>query len=56
VVSALLLPATFITGMFGMNVGGLPWRASPLGFADACLLMAVSVVVMLLILKRVRLI
>jgi zinc transporter len=56
VVSALLLPPTFITGLFGMNVGGLPWRASQLGFADTCLLMALSVAVMLLILKRIRLI
>jgi zinc transporter len=56
VVSALLLPPTFITGMFGMNVGGLPWRATQLGFTDVCLLMAVSAVVMLIILKRIRLI
>jgi zinc transporter len=56
VVSALLLPATFITGVFGMNVGGLPFTRDPLGFWATCGLMAASVGVMLVILRRIRLI
>ena len=31
-VAGLFLPATLITGVFGMNVGGLPGVDSPLGF------------------------
>ncbi|HEY5892373.1 MAG TPA: CorA family divalent cation transporter [Chthoniobacterales bacterium] len=32
ILTAILLPITLITGIFGMNVGGLPWVASPNGF------------------------
>ncbi|MFC0192929.1 CorA family divalent cation transporter [Aureimonas pseudogalii] len=31
ILSALLLPATLVTGFFGMNTGGMPWNASPHG-------------------------
>ena len=31
ILSALLLPATLVTGIFGMNTGGLPWSSSPSG-------------------------
>ncbi|MEJ2035642.1 MAG: zinc transporter ZntB [Maritimibacter sp.] len=32
VVSAIFLPITFITGLLGINVGGIPGAHSPLGF------------------------
>ena len=32
VVTAIGLPLTLITGVFGMNVGGLPWNEHPAGF------------------------
>jgi zinc transporter len=32
VVTALLLPPTLVTGLFGMNVEGLPFTGSPHGF------------------------
>jgi zinc transporter len=32
VVAAIFLPLTFVTGMLGMNVGGLPGLESPFGF------------------------
>lgn len=32
VVAAIFLPLTFVTGLLGMNVGGLPGVDSPLGF------------------------
>jgi zinc transporter len=32
VVTALLLPPTLVTGLFGMNVEGLPFAGSPYGF------------------------
>jgi len=31
ILSALLLPATLVTGFFGMNTGGMPWNASAHG-------------------------
>ncbi|MDR3513827.1 MAG: CorA family divalent cation transporter [Caulobacteraceae bacterium] len=31
ILSALLLPATLVTGIFGMNTGGLPWTDHKLG-------------------------
>ena len=38
IMTALLLPATFITGLFGMNTGGLPWAQAPHGTLLATLL------------------
>jgi len=32
ILSALFLPPTFITGLFGMNVKGLPLADDPRGF------------------------
>jgi magnesium transporter/zinc transporter len=32
ILSALFLPPTFITGLFGMNVKGLPFEDNPRGF------------------------
>lgn len=38
IMTALMLPATFVTGLFGMNTGGFPWAASPLGTVYATLI------------------
>ncbi|MFC0307777.1 transporter [Rhizorhabdus histidinilytica] len=38
IMTALLLPATFVTGLFGMNTGGLPWAQTPHGTFLATLL------------------
>jgi Mg2+ and Co2+ transporter CorA len=35
ILSALMLPATLVTGFFGMNTGGLPWMQHPVGTAFA---------------------
>ena len=32
IVAAIFLPMTFLTGLLGMNVGGIPLAVSPLGF------------------------
>lgn len=39
VVAAIFLPLTFVTGLLGMNVGGLPGIDSPRGFLVALLVM-----------------
>ena len=56
IVSALMLPPTFITGVFGMNVTGLPFQENAYGFWVACGLMAASAAGMLAVLRRIRLI
>ena len=41
VISTLLIPPTLIVGAFGMNVPGIPWDKSPIGFTLAsCLCLA----------------
>jgi len=38
IMTALMLPATFVTGLFGMNTGGLPWMQAPHGTLLATML------------------
>jgi zinc transporter len=56
-VTTLVMPATFVTGFFGMNTGGLPWGGdgSPMGTLLAGVTCVVAVLMMLLMLKRKRL-
>lgn len=42
VVAAIFLPLTFVTGLLGMNVGGLPGLESPMGFIGAVVIMGLS--------------
>ncbi len=42
VVAAVFLPLTFVTGLLGMNVGGLPGLENPSGFAWSMLVMVVA--------------
>jgi zinc transporter len=55
IVTAVMLPTTLITGMFGMNVAGLPWLQDPEGFWKVCLLMAFVAAGTLLLLRWRRL-
>jgi zinc transporter len=50
ILTALLLPATLVTGFFGMNTGGLPFAGSPEGtiIATALAIAASGVVYWLL--------
>jgi len=43
IVAALFLPITFVTGLFGMNVGGLPGVESPHAFLFLTLFMFVVI-------------
>ena len=56
VVAALFLPISFLTGLFGMNVGGLPLEQNPFGFAIIVAAMAVILILELLIFRWMRLI
>lgn len=55
IVTALLLPISFITGIFGMNVGGLPFLDSPGGFAWTLLLMGATLMATIILLRWRRL-
>ena len=56
VVSSLLLPPTLITGLFGMNVEGMPFHDDPYGFLGAISVLLLSTVPMLVVLRRLKLI
>jgi len=51
------MPATFVTGFFGMNTGGLPFGGDgvPMGSFYAGMTCLAAVGLMLLLLKRKRL-
>ncbi|HKJ20220.1 MAG TPA: zinc transporter ZntB, partial [Woeseiaceae bacterium] len=44
VVAAIFLPLTFVTGLLGMNVGGLPGLESPRGFLGSVVIMIAAAV------------
>jgi zinc transporter len=52
VVTTALLPITLLTGVFGMNVGGLPWLDSPSGFGHVLTMMVTLISVALVFLYR----
>ena len=54
IVAAIFLPLTFVTGLLGMNVGGLPGVDSHLGFAWSVVIMVVCAIVAALILRLKR--
>ena len=54
IVAAIFLPLTFVTGLLGMNVGGLPGVDSDFGFVAAIVAMVVCSVVAALILRWKR--
>jgi len=54
IVTVALLPITLITGIFGMNVGGLPWMDSPRGFTHTMVIIGVAVAIALALISRAR--
>ena len=51
ILSALLLPATLVTGIFGMNTGGFPWASHPLGTFYAILMAGAASIGVYLLLR-----
>jgi len=37
IITCIFLPMSFLTGLLGINVGGIPFASSPYGFLIACL-------------------
>ncbi|WKC36826.1 CorA family divalent cation transporter [Ectopseudomonas chengduensis] len=54
VITGLFLPLTFLTGLLGINVGGIPGSESPIGFFVACGLMVLLAVGQVLLFRRWR--
>jgi zinc transporter len=54
IVAAIFLPLTFISGLLGMNVGGIPWSQSPIGFWSIVGICTVIVVLIWLFFRRRR--
>lgn len=54
IVTAIFLPITFITGLFGMNVAGLPGTEDVHAFEIVVLVMLVSLVTVVAIMRRRR--
>jgi zinc transporter len=53
-ISAIVLPVSLVTGLLGVNVGGVPLREAPWAFGALCLLIALMVVVQYRFLRRRR--
>ena len=51
IMTALMLPATLVTGIFGMNTGGLPWASTSMGTLAATLLALGAAVATYLLLR-----
>ncbi|SFU58431.1 zinc transporter ZntB [Xenorhabdus koppenhoeferi] len=48
----IFLPTSFLTGLFGVNLGGIPGNKYPFGFGLFCLLLSILIVIFALWLKR----
>jgi zinc transporter len=54
VIAGIFLPISFVTGLLGVNVGGIPGPENPWAFTVLTLLLVVITVVELLIFKHKR--
>lgn len=52
--AAVFLPISFLTGLFGVNVGGMPGLENPSAFAILSLSMVALAIVLVLLLKWIR--
>ncbi|MDH4321570.1 MAG: zinc transporter ZntB [Desulfobulbaceae bacterium] len=52
IVAAVFLPLSFLTGLLGINVGGIPGSSSPMAFTVFCLLLAALVGIEVWIFKK----
>jgi zinc transporter len=54
VIAAIFLPLGFLTGLLGINVGGIPGAGNPIAFAVFCLFLAGVVSFQILLFKRLK--
>jgi zinc transporter len=51
-VAALFLPLGFLTGLLGINVGGIPLADAPRGFIEIVIILVVLVVIQVFVFMR----
>lgn len=54
IISAVFLPLGFVTGLFGVNVGGMPGVNSPLAFTVLCLGMVTLSTILIFLFRKMR--
>lgn len=54
IVAAIFLPVSFLTGLLGINVGGMPGVDSGLAFWIVCGIMSIVILLEIIILKRLK--
>ena len=52
--AGIFLPISFLTGVFGVNVGGMPGTDSPWAFAILCAAMTALALILLLVIRRMK--
>jgi len=54
ILSGVFLPLMFLTGLLGVNVGGIPGSQHPWGFAIVCGILAVIVLAQVVVFRRLK--
>lgn len=54
IISGIFLPLAFLTGLLGINIGGMPGTENPYAFWIFCALMAALLVIELLIFRKLK--
>ena len=54
ILATIFVPVSFLTGLLGVNVGGIPGRSHPSGFAILCGAMVVTVIVQIIVFRNRR--
>lgn len=54
VIAAIFLPLGFLTGLLGINIGGIPGVDSPTAFSIFCIFLAIVVVIQVVIFRKLK--
>lgn len=54
VVAAIFLPLSFLTGLLGVNIGGIPGATNPLAFTIFCLLLILVCLALLVFFRKLK--
>ena len=52
--AAIFLPLDFVTGLLGVNLGGIPGQDDPLGFPELTIGLAAFAIILLAIFQRLQ--